>query len=82
MEVFAEAAMTSGPTATVSDRPCVAVSPNESVTWTVNEYRPAVAGVPDSTPVLAFRVRPGGRLPPFTDQVNGPVPPVTASVSL
>ena len=43
---------------------------------------PSVVGVPDSSPVEAFSVRPGGRLPPDTAQVKGPVPPVTESASL
>ena len=41
-----------------------------------------MVGVPDSSPVDAFRVTPGGSVPALTDQVNGLVPPVTVSWSL
>ena len=41
-----------------------------------------MVGVPDSSPVDAPRVSPGGRLPLLTDQVNGLVPAVTVSWSL
>jgi hypothetical protein len=49
----------------------------ESVTFTVNENGPAVVGVPVIAPVLAFRVRPAGRLPEAIANVSGAVPPVT-----
>lgn len=35
---------------------------------------PAVVGVPDSTPVLVFRLIPFGSVPDDTDQVLVPVP--------
>jgi hypothetical protein len=54
----------------------------ESVTWTVNEKVPAAVGVPEMTPVEAFRVRPPGNvLPEAIDHVNGPVPPLLANVT-
>jgi hypothetical protein len=37
---------------------------HEAVTFTVKVYRSEDVGVPDSSPVEAFSVRPGGRLPP------------------
>ena len=40
---------------------------------------PPVVGVPESTPVEVFSVRPGGRLPAVTDHTNGAVPPLTVS---
>jgi hypothetical protein len=40
---------------------CVGVA--ESVTRTVAMYAPAVVAVPVTTPVAAFRFRPGGKLP-------------------
>ena len=59
----------------------VAVSPPASVTLMVKFEVPAPVGVPASTPVEAPRVIPAGRLPPLTDHVYGPSPPVTVSVS-
>ena len=50
-----------------------------STTLTVKEKVPAVVGVPESRPVEAFRVSPGGRLPAVTDHTNGAVPPLTVS---
>jgi hypothetical protein len=56
----------------------VACTPGvESVTLTVNENGPAVVGVPVIAPVVGFNVRPGGRAPVATENVYGPVPPVT-----
>ncbi len=52
----------------------------ESVTVTVNAVVPAVAGVPLTTPVVAFNVRPPGKLPPLTLQVTAPVPPELRNV--
>ena len=79
---LAVAAMTSGPDPMTSVTASVAVAAKASLTWTVKAKLPAVAGVPDRTPVEAFSVRPDGRLPADTDQANGPVPPVTVRVSL
>ena len=38
-----------------------------------------MVGVPDSSPVEALRVMPGGSVPVLTDQVMGLVPPVMVS---
>jgi len=40
-----------------------------SVTWIVKVEVPAVVGVPLITPVVAFNVRTGGKVPVVTDQV-------------
>src|SRR5579884_3240753 len=39
------------------------VLPDESVTTAVNVKLPAIVGVPEISPVEAFNVKPGGRLP-------------------
>jgi hypothetical protein len=46
-----------------------AVGVSESVAVTVKLVGPVAVGVPEMTPVLAFRVRPAGRLPTVTAQV-------------
>ena len=46
----------------------------------VKVVEPAAIGVPETTPVLAVNVRPAGRLPAETLNVNAGVPPVVASV--
>jgi len=51
-----------------------------SVTVTVNGYVPSAVGVPEITPVPAFKLRPAGRLP--DDHVYGVLPPVALSVVL
>ncbi len=71
-----------GPPPTVNVTAVVAVRPNASITCTVNGEPPATLGVPDSTPVPGFRLRPAGRVPAASDQVNGPVPPVTGKVAV
>jgi len=50
----------------------------ESATLTVNEYGPAVEGVPLIKPVVAFSVSPGGSEPELSEKVNGATPPLTA----
>lgn len=57
-----------------------AVRPPASLTRTVNEYEPAVATLPDSTPPVDS-VAPTGREPLKTDQVLVPEPPVAARVN-
>src|SRR6185437_15974992 len=52
-----------------------------SITLTEKVVLPVVVGVPDRTPA-EDRVSPGGRVPAFTDQVYGVVPPVAAKVKL
>jgi hypothetical protein len=44
------------------------------VVSTVNEYVPAVVGVPEITPVRAFRLVPGGSVPLVTANVYGAMP--------
>jgi hypothetical protein len=58
--------------ATVIERAFVAVAAGdaESVTFTVKLVAaPAVVGVPEMSPVVAFRLRPVGRAPAESDQV-------------
>jgi hypothetical protein len=52
----------------------------ESVTFTVNWYVPAVVGAPEMVP-SGPSDRPGGRLPEATAQVYGAVPPTAPSVA-
>jgi len=52
-----------------------------ALTVKVNVFNPAAVGVPDISPVAAFRLKPVGRLPAAIDQVMGVVP-VAASVWL
>jgi hypothetical protein len=51
------------------------------VAVTVNVAVPAAVGVPEISPVVAFRLRPAGNEPPDTDQLIGPLP-VAARISL
>jgi hypothetical protein len=68
--------------ATVIDKlvEATAGTDSESVTCTVKLLTPGCVGVPVMAPVLAFRVRPAGRLPPATVQVNGAIPFCSVSV--
>jgi hypothetical protein len=59
----------------------VLTTPFASVTCDVNVYVPAVVGVPETTPVLAFSVRPGGNEPEEIEYVYGAVPPEVDNVS-
>jgi hypothetical protein len=67
---------------TTIERAFVAVPAGEaeSVTITVKFAVPAVFGVPEMTPVAAFRLRLAGGAPAEIDQVREPVPPLAASV--
>ena len=47
-----------------------------SLTFAVKLDVPLVVGVPDTTPVVAARVNPAGRLPDVTDHVYAGVPPL------
>ena len=47
----------------------VAEVPVESTTFAVKLYVPAVVGVPVMAPVVAFNVRPAGRLPAEIENV-------------
>jgi hypothetical protein len=62
--------------ATVIDRLAEAVAGtlSESATCTVKLLTPGCVGVPVMAPVLAFKVRPAGRLPLATLQVKGAIP--------
>jgi len=55
--------------------------PATFVALTVKLYVPAVVGVPEITPVVVFKLKPGGRLPEEIDQFIGAVP-LAVSVSL
>jgi len=59
---------------------CVSL-PELSATRTVNEYVPAVAGVPEIVPEPALIESPGGGVP-VRDQERGPCPPVNAMGAL
>ena len=67
---------------TIIERAFVAVTAGEaeSVTITVKGVVPAVVGVPEMTPVDAFRIRGTGRAPTEIDQVREPMPPLAARV--
>jgi hypothetical protein len=55
--------------------------PEAFVALTVNLDVPIAVGVPDITPVVSFKLRPAGSVPPDIDQVIGVVP-VAVSVWL
>lgn len=48
----------------------------------VKLYVPVIVGVPVIAPLLAFRLKPVGKLPTVTVYDNGPVPPVATTVWL
>ena len=56
--------------------------PEESMISTVKLNVPAVVGVPVMAPVVAFSVKPGGRLPARIEKVYGGTPPVTTTAEL
>lgn len=58
----------------------MAVRPSASVIRTVKDDDPMAVGVPDSTPVDAFKVAQAGRAPSDTLHVNGATPPDAARV--
>jgi len=58
----------------------VAVRELASVTCTVKLVVPVPVGVPEITPVLEVSTSPVGRVPTVIDQLQGFIPPVTASV--
>jgi hypothetical protein len=60
----------------------LAVMPAASVTWKVTEPLPPPVGVPEITPVLAFKLNPGGSVPAVMLYVYGLVPPDSLSVWL
>jgi hypothetical protein len=51
-----------------------------SVTCTVNDTVPAVAGVPEIAPVDAAKLNPAGSVPAITLQLYGVVPPLACNV--
>jgi hypothetical protein len=53
---------------------------SESVTCRPTLKVPGWVGVPEMTPVLVFRLSPGGRSPETMLQLKGPVPPETVRV--
>ena len=60
----------------------VPAPPLASVAVMVNGELPVVVGVPERTPVEAFKLSPGGRLPAVTAKVYGAVPPLAEIVWL
>ena len=64
----------------VIENALVVVAPAPSASMIVKFDVATCVGVPEMTPVLAFRFRPAGSVPTDTDQVSGAVPPVFASV--
>ena len=65
--------------ATVIESDFCAARDAASVTCAVKVEEPAVAGVPDRSPVCALRFNPEGSEPLAIDQVKGGVPPMTVS---
>ena len=63
-------------------QPGLAGPPVASVAVMVKEKLPEVVGVPESAPVEAFKLSPGGRLPAVTAKVYGAVPPLAVIVWL
>lgn len=53
-----------------------------SETSATKRYVPAVVGVPERTPVKAFKLSPAGNDPDARDQVVLPIPPVDVKVAL
>jgi hypothetical protein len=51
------------------------------MTFTVKDHVPRFDGVPAITPVVAFSESPGGSVPDAIDQVNGALPPDTATAA-
>ena len=58
----------------------MAVTPSESVAWSV--HVPVAVGVPVIAPVAVFRVSPAGKVPDATENVNGGTPPETDKAGL
>ena len=57
------------------ENPVVEEAAFASSTFAVNEYAPAVLGVPAIAPLEAFSCRPVGSVPALVLQVYGGVPP-------
>ena len=60
----------------------VAIVPFESVTFTVKLNVPMVVGVPEISPVAAFKVSPGGNEPFVIEKVYGGTPPIATAVDV
>jgi len=60
----------------------VIAAPIESTAFAVKLNVPAVVGAPVMAPVVAFNVRPAGRLPEEIENVYGPTPPIATSAEL
>src|SRR6185369_6634386 len=69
----------SGPRLTTPCSARLLVAPAASVTRNVASLTPRAVGVPVIAPVVAFNVRPAGRLPPTTVQAYGFTPFAAAS---
>src|SRR5437588_10131133 len=54
----------------------------ESLARTMKAEVPAAVGVPVMAPVVAFKVRPAGRVPVARRQVTAPVPPIDCNWAL
>jgi hypothetical protein len=52
------------------------------MTCTVNVLVPAAVGVPEITPVLAFKDSPAGNVPVLSDHVYGENPPIEDRVAV
>jgi hypothetical protein len=74
--------VTTGAAFTTIDKAWSSNTPFVSVTRTVKLNVPVAVGVPEITPVPLFKERPAGNAPTVTDQLNGVVPPLAASVWL
>jgi hypothetical protein len=64
----------------------VTLAPEESVTWTLKLEVPKIVGVPvisaELLVLVVKKVRPAGRLPEITAQVNVPVAPAALTNAL
>jgi hypothetical protein len=68
------------PTGTLMDSDFDAALPTVSVAVTVKIDIPAADGIPEITPVEAFRLNPAGKPPEMMDHVSAPVPPAADNV--
>jgi hypothetical protein len=60
----------------------LAVAPLASVTVALKENSPNWVGVPAIAPLVGFKARPGGRLPPEMEYASEGVPPVAVTEPL
>jgi len=66
----------------IEEKPAEAKEPAESIAWIVNEYVPAMVGVPEIIPVVEFSASPGGSCVPAVPHVYGATPPVADKVAV